>query len=68
LGSYDATKKAFVIDLRTWVQAVLTDQVENTELILSPVLFITSGDRIIFNGPNTSNKAKPKFSLIYTEF
>lgn len=68
LGSYDASKKAFVIDLRTWVQAVLTEQVENTELILSPVLFITSGDRIIFNGPNTTNKAKPKFSIIYTEY
>ena len=31
-------------------------------------IFITSGDRIIFNGQQSSNKAKPKFSIIYTEF
>lgn len=68
LGSYDATKKAFVADLRAWAQAVISGNIENTELIISPVLFITSGDRIIFNGPNTTNKAKPKFSIIYTEY
>lgn len=68
LGSYDPTKKAFVADLRAWAQAVLSGTIENTELIISPVLFITSGDRIIFNGPNTTNKAKPKFSIIYTEY
>lgn len=68
LGSYDITKKAFVIDLRSWVQAVLSGEIENTELIISPVLFITSGDRIIFNGPNTTNKEKPKFSIVFTEY
>lgn len=68
LGAYDNYNKQFTIDLREYVQAVITDQLENTELILSPVLFITSGDRIIFNGPNTLNKKKPRFSIIYTDF
>jgi len=68
LGSYDDYTKSFVIDLRSWAQAVLAGDIENTELIISPVLFITSGDRIIFNGPNTTNKAKPKFTIVYTEY
>jgi hypothetical protein len=68
LGYYDESKKAFTIDLRAYLQAVVSGEVENHGLILSPLLFITSGDRIIFNGPNTTNKAKPKLSIVYTEY
>jgi len=67
-GIYDDYTKKFTIDLRSYTQAIVNDELENTELILSPILFITSGDRIIFNGQQSSNKAKPKFSIIYTEF
>lgn len=68
LGTYDDIYKKYTIDLRSYVQAVLSGEVDNTELILSPVLFITSGDRVIFNGPQTTNKDKPKFSIVYTEY
>lgn len=67
-GSYDASRKQYTIDLRSYVQAILSGEIENTELILSPISYITSGDRIIFNGSQTSNKEKPKFSIIYTEY
>lgn len=68
IGIYDDFTKKYSIDLRSYVQAVLNGDIENTELILSPILFITSGDRIIFNGPETTNKDKPKLSIVYTEF
>ena len=68
LGTYSEATKSFIIDLRSYVQAVVTGEVENTELILSPILYITSGDRIVFNGPETDNKAKPRFSIVYTEY
>lgn len=65
---YDNYKKSYTIDLRAYAQAVVNNQVDNTGLALSPVLYITSGDRIIFNGPNSTNKAQPKLNIIYTEF
>lgn len=68
IASYDDYKKAYVIDVRSFVQAVVNKEIENTEIILSPLLFITSAERVIFNGPNTANKTKPKLSIIYTEF
>lgn len=67
-GTYSDADKAFTIDLRAYVQAVVSGDLENTELIFSPILFITSGDRIVFNGPQTVNKAKPKLSIVYTEY
>lgn len=67
-GVYDDYLKNYTIDLRSYVQAVSNGDIDNTELIISPVLFITTGDRIIFNGPNSINKAKPKFSIVYTEY
>lgn len=68
IGSYDDYSKQFTIDLQAYVQAISNGEQLNTELIISPILFITTGDRIIFNGQNTTNKAKPKFTIIYTEY
>ena len=34
----------------------------------SPRFFINSAERVIFNGPNTINKSKPKLVVTYTEF
>ena len=62
------TNDEVIIELQKKLKKLSNDELENTELILSPILFITSGDRIIFNGQQSSNKAKPKFSIIYTEF
>jgi hypothetical protein len=37
-------------------------------LVFSPRFFITSGDRIVFNGQNTINKKKPQLIITYTEY
>lgn len=67
-GYYDVSRKAFVIDLKTYVQSVVSGVIENTGIFVLPDYYNESMDRIIFNGPNTINKSKPKLSLKYTEF
>jgi hypothetical protein len=67
-GVFDTYRKSFKIDLRAYVQSIVTKSVPNTGLIVAPLLYNTTSDRIIFNGPNTSNKNKPKISILYTEF
>ena len=68
LGEYSSSQKAFTISIREYIQSVILGEIENTELILSPFFFISSADRIIFNGKQTLNKAKPKLDIVYTEF
>lgn len=67
-AGYDNFKKSYSIDLRAYAQAVVNKDLENTGIALSPVLYITSGDRIIFNGVNSTNKDKPRLNIVYTEF
>lgn len=67
-GIYDAFTKSFKIDLRAYIQALVIKSVPNTGLIVAPLLYNTSSDRIIFNGPNTTNKSKPKIRVLYTDF
>jgi hypothetical protein len=67
-GVYDNSNKEYTIDLRAYFQAIVSGQIENTELILSPRQFITSVDRVVLNGLSTSNKKKPKLIVTYTEF
>jgi hypothetical protein len=68
LATYDEFKKHFKADLRTYIQAVATGNTPNSELVFSPRFFITSGDRIVFNGQNTINKKKPQLIITYTEY
>ncbi len=68
LGVYTETKKAFTADLKQYVQAVINKDIENTGLIVSPRYFVNSAERIIFNGPNTINKMRPKIIITYTDF
>jgi hypothetical protein len=68
LGLYDFYKKQFTVDIRNYVQALVAGDISTTELILSPRFFINSADRIIFNGPETINKMRPRVVLTYTEF
>lgn len=68
LGLYDYSFKQYTIDVRNYVQAFVTKDVTSDELIVSPRLFITSAERVIFNGPTTINKMKPKLIVTYTEF
>jgi hypothetical protein len=67
-GVYDLFKKQYTIDIRNFVQALIRGDISTTELILSPRFFINSADRIIFNGPETINKMRPRVVLTYTEF
>ena len=67
-GVYNDFRKGFVIDVRNLVQQVVSGRLENTDLFVAPKNFITSADRIIFNGTQTSNKLQPKLTLIYSEF
>jgi hypothetical protein len=68
LGFYDFAFKQYTVDIRNYLQALVSKQVTTDELILSPRMFITSADRVIFNGPNTVNKKKPKLIVTYTAY
>ena len=68
LGAYSESKKEFSADLKSYVQAVINKDIENTGLIVSPRFFVNSSERIIFNGPNTINKMRPKIIITYTDF
>ena len=65
---YDTDRKAYVIDLRTYVQNVVAGTFEDNGILLSPSFFNTSAERIIFNGSQTINKAKPKLTIDFTTY
>lgn len=81
-ATYDEFSKQYVVDLRSYVQAISSGQrfpvtvsgttvyalIKGTDIYVNPRLFNTSATRIIFNGVNTNNKNKPKLILKYTEF
>jgi len=82
LATYDEVEKRYIIDLKSYIQSILSDQrypvsisagtynalIEGTELFITPRYFNNSAERIIFNGTKTTNKNKPKLILKYTEF
>lgn len=68
LAAYDDFRKSFQVDIRAYVQAIVNGELDNLGLIFSPLLHNSSAERIIFNGPNTFNKEKPKMYILYTEF
>lgn len=65
---YSSSKKNYSFDLRFHIQRVVSGEIDNVRLIISPLFFNSSGDRIIFNGPETNYKAKPTLRIVYTEF
>ncbi|MFT5778426.1 MAG: hypothetical protein ACI837_001382 [Crocinitomicaceae bacterium] len=67
-ATYDDFNKEFSVDLRSHVQRIVNGEVTDTDLILSPISFITSADRVIFNGNQTGNKVAPKIRILYTVF
>jgi hypothetical protein len=67
-GFFDYSYKNYTIDIKNYLQAYISGQINTTELIVSPRYFINSAERVIFNGPNTINKSKPKLVVTYTEF
>lgn len=67
-GLYDDYNKEFTIDVRQFIQGIVNNDYPNSEIIIQPLFYELSGDRIIFNGPETTNKAKPRLTIVYTEY
>lgn len=65
---YNAQLRAYIVNLRPYIQSVINGEVINDGLIISPRFFNTTTERIIFNGSKTMNKMKPKLRIVYTEF
>ena len=68
LGLYNAGAKTFTINVRNYVQRIISGELENTGFVVSPLLFSNTMDRIVFNGPETDKKLKPIFRVTYSEF
>lgn len=67
-AEYNSYTKSFDVDIRNYVQSVINDDIENKTLFVTPLNQNNSADRIIFNGPLTSNKSKPELRILYTVF
>ena len=66
--AYDDATKSYIVDVRNYVQDIVSGTAENRGVYLFPTFFSSTTERIIFNGPNTSNKEKPKLIVKYTEY
>ncbi|WP_300662556.1 DUF4270 family protein [Fluviicola sp.] len=69
-AAYDNNQKAFILDLRDYIQDVVSGKAVNRGLYLfqDSRYFNCTAERIIFNGPASSYKTKPKLVIKYTEF
>lgn len=66
---YSETDKRYVIDLRDYVQGIVSGEITyDGGIYLFPTFFSSRAERIIFNGINSSNKYKPQLIIKYTEF
>ena len=68
VGVYNPTQKSFDLNIRDYVQSIVNKELPLTELLVSPLFFINSAERIIFNGSKTINKMKPKLTITYTSY
>lgn len=68
LGLYSSGNKSFTINMRNYVQRIVSGEIENNGFVISPLLFSNTLDRIIFNGPDTDKKLKPTFKITFSEF
>ncbi len=67
-SGYDNYLKGYMMDLKAYVQGILTGAVTEETLLISPDGFMNSGNRLVFNGPETGNKFRPRLIITYTEF
>lgn len=67
---YDNNQKAYVVDLRWYIQELVNNKKPNTGLYLIPdaTYFNCTAERVIFNGPLSPYKTRPKLVIKYTEF
>ena len=66
--AYDPNSRSYRVSIRNYVQSVVLGDADNTGLYFYPLFMGGTSDRIIFNGPNTTNKDKPKLIVKYTEY
>ncbi|MDX1445158.1 DUF4270 family protein [Lishizhenia sp.] len=64
---YNDITKSYSINLRLYVQKIISGEIENNGLLISSSFFNTRAERIIFNGPNTTNKKKPTLNILLTD-
>lgn len=66
-AAFSQFKKAYVFDLRAYVQKVIKGEIKNDGIFISAKRFNTTAERIIFNGANSSFKKQPKLNIVYTK-
>ncbi|MBI2258517.1 MAG: DUF4270 family protein [Flavobacteriia bacterium] len=67
-GEYSDYTKSYIIDLRDYIQKIHSGVISNNPIYFAPYKMVSSMDRIVFNGPNTIYKKKPKLYIKYTMF
>jgi hypothetical protein len=67
-GLYSDVTKQYDLDLRAYLQSLVNGKLENTGIVISPLFFRNSAERIVFNGVETTNKKKPKLIVTYTTY
>lgn len=68
VGLYSSGNKVFTINMRNYVQRIISGEIENNGFVISPLLFSNTMDRIVFNGPDSDKKLKPTFRITFSEF
>jgi len=66
--TYDAATASYIVDVKDYVQSVTIGNAVNTGLYFFPLYMGGTAERIVFNGPNTLNKKKPRLIIKYTEY
>jgi len=67
-GLYSDVTKQYDLDIRAYLQSLVNGKLENTGIVVSPLFFRNSAERIVFNGVETTNKKKPKLVVTYTTY
>lgn len=67
-GLYSDVTKQYDLDIRAYLQSLVNGKLENTGIVVSPLFFRNSAERIVFNGVETNNKKKPKLVVTYTTY
>lgn len=67
-GLYSDATKQYDLDIRAYLQSLVNGKLENTGIVVSPLFFRNSAERIVFNGVETTNKKKPKLVVTYTTY
>jgi len=68
VATYDPSIKGYRVDIQQFVQNYVSGQLKDSSLIISPRMFVATGEHLIFNGQETDKKIKPKLLISYTIF